>query len=370
MATPAEVVAERFSEARALQTDIKGDLLSFTTQLSAAIQNIPGVTVTWNALADPTPLVAPEYTPPVDYSSALLTAIVSAATTNLTANDALLDAAVAQATSDISGGDAALDSITTAIYARLDGTALPADIEAAIWDRARDREVATMQASIDVVTRDSEALGFALPAGVTADGVRMAQRNYYDKVSELSRDIAIKNAELMLSNAQKAGDQAIQIEGVRADVRAKVHGSAAQLVAAALDRKNRAVEVATKVEGTITDIAEKRSRVAIDAFRGGIEVFRASVDQDVKHWETNIRQYEAQQTYTFNAQKLNADLLRANADINLEAAKVGAQTYAQLFASAWSNTSVSAGVSADSKNSVSYSYNNDTSNKPAAVIAI
>src|SRR5574343_449609 len=83
------------------------------------------------------------------------------------------------------------------------GTGLPEAAEAAIWDRARDRETRTALANEAEILRQSEALGFQLPSGVMAAQLRAAQQDYYDKMSTLSRDVAIKQAELAQTNLQQ-----------------------------------------------------------------------------------------------------------------------------------------------------------------------
>jgi hypothetical protein len=299
MSTPAEVVAEAFATARSYANDAETKLLSFTTALNEAVQAVPLVDVVWDSIAAPTALVMPAYVEPGAYSSSLLTAL------------------------------------TDEIVARLaGGTGLAPAVEAALWDRARERELTTMQAAIDQITGDSEALGFMLPSGVLFDAISRETRNYHDKVSALSREIAIEQARLEQANAQKTVDQGMQLEGV------------------------------------VVDIEAKRAATALAVLQGKVEVVKAQVDQDVKRWEIGIKQYEAIATYSFNTQKMNGEIIRANSSAALDAAKVGAQVYAQLTASAYSLIHASASVSAGSSNSVSYSYSNDTATAPASVTAI
>jgi hypothetical protein len=299
MPTPSELVTESFANAQSYASTAQGQLATFTTALNAAVQATPMVSVTWTPVADPGTATVPDYVAPASYSSALLTTTTANLTTRLAG-----------------------------------GTGISASAEAAIWDRSRERELALAQANIDQVTRDVEAMGWALPPGILVEGIRREQRAYYDKASGLSRDIAIKQAELEQANAQKTIDQVITLE-----------------------------------QG-LGQINYQRSETSLNAYRAAIEGFKAGVEQDVKHWETQIKQYEATQTYTFSALKLNAEIARANTSAALDAAKVGAQVYAQLTASAYSLIHASASVSAGASNSVSWSYSNDTATAPASVTSV
>ncbi|MBL8355625.1 MAG: hypothetical protein JNM01_12420 [Delftia acidovorans] len=97
------------------------------------------------------------------------------------------------------------------------GTGLAPAVEQAIWDRARDRETGTAQAAIDDVMRQSEALGFGFPAGATHAALLQVRRDYHSTLSGLSRDVAIKQAELEQANLKDTVDQALRLEGMLID---------------------------------------------------------------------------------------------------------------------------------------------------------
>ncbi|MDN5505218.1 MAG: hypothetical protein L0H10_15600 [Comamonas sp.] len=93
------------------------------------------------------------------------------------------------------------------------GTGLSPVVEQAIWDRSRDRETQIALAREREVMRGAEALGFPLPSGVLAGQLADARREYHDKLSGLSREIAIKQAELEQSNVKDAITQGLALEG-------------------------------------------------------------------------------------------------------------------------------------------------------------
>lgn len=231
--------------------------------------------------------------------------------------------------------DSVITTLVDVILERLaGGTGLDPTVETALWDRARERESAISQAAIDQISRDAESLGYQLPAGVLNDGIRRETRAFYDKSSTFSRDVAIKQAELEQANMQQAIDKAIQYETA------------------------------------LSTIIKNRSDANLAAFQAEVQRFVAEVEQEVKYWEVQIKQYQAQQEYILNGQKINTEVARANLAMLLEAAKVGAQVYAQLTASAYSLIHASAGVSGSSSTSVGYAYSNETANVPPGLESI
>lgn len=106
-----------------------------------------------------------------------------------------------------------LDNLKATLNARIQGgTGLAPAVEQQIWDRARDRETQIALAREQEVLRQSEALGFPLPSGVLAGQLADARREYHDKLSGLSRDVAIKQAELEQANLRETIQFALQLE--------------------------------------------------------------------------------------------------------------------------------------------------------------
>ena len=108
-----------------------------------------------------------------------------------------------------------MDNLKATLNARIQGGSgiVPA-VEQQIWDRARDRETQLALAREQEVMRGAEALGFPLPSGVLAGQLADARREYLDKLSGLSRDVAIKQAEMEQANLQNSIQSALQLESV------------------------------------------------------------------------------------------------------------------------------------------------------------
>lgn len=443
-----------------------------------------------------------------------------------------------------------LTQLKTNLLARINsGTGLDPAVEAAIWDRARDRETNTAQAQIDDVTRMNESLGWDLPTGALTSALQKAQQGYYEKVSDLSRDIAIKQADLEQANLKHTIEHGMALESKLIDYSVEMERlafeNAKTIAANAIDAYNAQVNKFQAVvqgytayanaydalmKGELAKVEVFRAEVAaeqakadtnrtlvmqyqasieaqlalvkvfesqvggakarmdleaaklaavreeinayvagingetarleawkvgiqgetarVDNYRAGVqaelakvESFRAKADafrakvgaqgekaradlsyyqarvqaytsewegwrarvqgeaarfnalmsksnaildsykaqvstvlaqsqQDTERWRIGISQYEAQQNYLLGAAKLNADVIQANSSRLLEAAKVGAQVYAQLTSSAYGIVNASAAVSAGSNMAVSYSYSNDTTAAVAPVTTV
>lgn len=299
MPTPSELVTDAFSQAKLYVNDARTQLALFTAKLNESVQTAPLVEMTFQPVEAPTAATVPDYVAPEPYTSTVLATLTSTLLTQLAG-----------------------------------GTGLPASVETAIWDRARERESAAAQAAIDTALREAEALGYELPPGVLVDSIRRETRAYFDKASTISRDVAIKQAELEQTNMQ------------------------------------RAIEQATTFETSLADIISKRASLSLEQFKALVARFQAEVDQEVKRWETQIKLYEAQVNYALAGQRINSEVIRANLATVSDAAKIGAQVFAQLTASAYGLIRASASVSASASNSVGYSYSNDTQSAPPPVTAV
>ena len=125
-----------------------------------------------------------------------------------------------------------------------------------------------------------------------------------------------------------------------------------------------------QAESARIDALGKQSSSLLDGYRAATSAIEAQSSLQARVWESQIKQYESQQRTAIAAAQLNHDsVIQAN-NAKLDAAKVGAQVYAQLTASAYSMINASASVSAGGSTSVSYSYGGDVSGTVTPLPAI
>lgn len=194
------------------------------------------------------------------------------------------------------------------------GTGLDPVVEQAIWDRSRDRETLTALANEREIMRQSEALGFALPSGVLAEQLRQSQINYYDKLSGLSRDIAIKQAELEQANLKDAIAQGMQLESTLIDYSYKLEQLAFEASKVAADNavttynaevtrfqalldgyKTYASSYQTIIQGELSKVEVYKAQLSgeqtkADINKSLVESYKAQVDARM----ANVEIYKAQ----------------------------------------------------------------------------
>lgn len=91
------------------------------------------------------------------------------------------------------------------------GTGIPADIERAIWDRARGREMVEATRLEQEALNQFAARGFSMPPGALAYRMMEVQQGATNKSATLSRDIAIKNVEIEIGNIKFAIEQGLRV---------------------------------------------------------------------------------------------------------------------------------------------------------------
>ncbi len=245
------------------------------------------------SLVEPTPY---SYSVGPEYASALLTALQQVITTRL-------------------GG----------------GTGLDPAVEQAIWDRARDRETKIALGNEADIQRTSEALGFALPAGVVADQIRVTQQGYYDKLSGLSRDIAIKQADLEQENLKQAIEQGIALEAKLIDYSYQLERltfeAAKELADNSIAIYNGQIEQ-YKALLSAYQVYSEAYKTMISAELAKVDVFKALVEAEKSKADINkvlVDQYEAQ----IRASLAQVDIFKAEVDaaktlVEIEGLKISA----------------------------------------------
>jgi hypothetical protein len=227
---------------------------------------------------------------------------------------------------------ALLDSLKAVLVERMTGgTGLDPAVEQAIWGRARDRETRISQANIDEIQRQSDALGFDLPSGTLATQMRQAQQDYYDKLSTLSRDVAIKQAELEQENLKQTIAAGMQLESQLMDHSYKLEQltfeNAKQYAENAIQVYNAGVEGYKGLIAGYTAYAQTYKTI-IDAELSKVEVYKAELQAEMTKAQINqalVSQYKA----SIDAQMSKVEIYKAQVSaaqtlVQLESTKISA----------------------------------------------
>jgi hypothetical protein len=184
-----------------------------------------------------------------------------------------------------------LTELQTSLQERINGanTGLPADIETNLWNRAREREYRQMSDALAEVDRMGEVMGYSLPNGVWLDARLKIQTEMQNTTAGLSRDIAIKQAELVLENISKATDSAIQLEAKLIDYTNQME-----------QRRFEACKYMTEAGIAIYNAKVEAYKAYLDAYKTKVQIYEAEIRAQI----ALVDVYKAQ----IEAEKLKADM--------------------------------------------------------------
>lgn len=213
-------------------------------------------------------------------------------------------------------------SLLTALKATLEdrivngGTGLAPDVEQAIWDRGREREVRQFQDQLDELERLA-GMGFALPTGIYLDARLKLQTEAAAQIVGHSREVMIKQAELEQQNVQKALELAVNLEGKLMDytnaVEQRIFESCRYATEAGISVYNARVQAySAYLDAYKTKIEIYKARIQgelakVDAYKTEIEAERAKAEVN----SALVDQYKAQ----IQAALANVDVYKAQVDI-------------------------------------------------------
>lgn len=238
------------------------------------------------------------------------------------------------------------------------GTALPADVESAIWARAADRTNADYLRLRDTAYAEGAGRGFTMPSGAVFSAVTQARQAMADANARAALEIAIKQAELEQQNIQFALAQSANLRQVVLSAAQQWAGTLVQLNGQALQFATGVLQAGIELQGMKIKIVQARIDVfraeaqvyevrlkaalaAYDAYKAQVEAIKAQVDVDqakVQAFVAKMNSYSA----VANLYRARLDGVTAKANIEkIKADLFGAQVQAysaevQGYAAAWS----------------------------------
>lgn len=225
------------------------------------------------------------------------------------------------------------------------GYGIDVDDEENLWNRAREREIKSMQSQQDSAARQFAAAGFPMPTGAAQKAMQALQQEASEKIATANRDIAIKRADMYVENRKHAMAVSADIEKTRmANFNARMDRLLEHYkvnVEKVTENYRVRAQVYAAIAGAYvalwnanTGLAQAQAQLAIAEITGKVAIYRAEMDK------------------VFEAAK-----------IELEGKKTAAGVYAAIAAAAMSainvNTSMSASAGANQSASSNYNYNYD-----------
>lgn len=196
---------------------------------------------------------------------------------------------------------ALLEQLKAVIARRMQGgTGLAPAVEQAIWDRGRSRETHIALAKSRELQRLADGAGFPLPTGALVVGMQQVNKEYYDQLSTLSRDVSIKQAEMEQENLRQSIAEGMQLEAKLIDYSYQLERTAFESAKAAAENAmalhNAAIQ---KFNGLLQGYQTYASvyKTIIDGQLAKVEVFKAQLQAEMSKAEINklrVEQFKAE----------------------------------------------------------------------------
>lgn len=151
---------------------------------------------------------------------------------------------------------------------------LSAEIEMALWERARERESVTALAATQAVLTDFAARGFTIPPGALAQRLDAVRQKTQDASNTVSREIAIESAKLRIEGVKFAVTNCMALE----ELLWKIHE-------ARLSRQFEAARLSVELPVTVFNALVSAFNARNTAYATQANVFRTLIEADMQELE-------------------------------------------------------------------------------------
>lgn len=171
--------------------------------------------------------------------------------------------------------------------------------EIALWDRARDRESEAAQSEIDNLYVETASRGFPLPPGDLNIALQLASQRYTDKLSTLSREVALKRADMYVENRKFTFIQVKEVEQILLNFHNLV-----------MERALNAQKALIEMSIAIFNASVARYNARLETYRAEAQVFEAKVRAALARVEIFRTEMEAVRIKS-DVQKSQIEIYRA-----------------------------------------------------------
>lgn len=178
-----------------------------------------------------------------------------------------------------------LPEIKASIVEMLHGRGLPASLERALFERAREREIQTAQTTIDQAFDTWAARGFTLPPGALVEQVNAAQQQMALAQNTLSRDIMTKAWDLANENMKFGVIQGMAYEGLLMNL-------FNNMVQRTFDMARLRVEM----EAKMYDMAVTAFNARVESFKISADAYRVQLEGELAKVKVFEAQLQGEQT--------------------------------------------------------------------------
>jgi hypothetical protein len=201
------------------------------------------------------------------------------------------------------------------------GTGIPVATETAIWERARDREAQSAEAGIVAATEEWAARGFSYPPGRLNGQVIALRDAANEKLNGVSREVAIKQADLEQANRQFAVTAGINFEQLFVNIFLAVTGRNFEIAKFQVETQIQVYNLqvtAFNVEQQVFAQKILLYKAQLEAALYDIKAFEALVSAEKAKADMNIAKIQA---FDSSVKAFNSQVEAYNSLIKAEIAK-------------------------------------------------
>lgn len=197
-----------------------------------------------------------------------------------------------------------LDKVKSELSDRLsESTGLNPAVEAALWNRERDREQTALLQNERTLLTERASSGLSRPSGATLAALDEIVQQNQNKIIELSREIMIKQAELEQDNIKFSIQQSISLENILL----REHNNVQQ----------RSFEVARYIQDIAIELYKaliSKYNSEVEAYKASAAVFQARIQAELSKVEIYKAEIDAQKVRgEINEQNINVYLAQIDA---------------------------------------------------------
>lgn len=198
------------------------------------------------------------------------------------------------------------------------GTGLSSDVEDAIYERAKDKEIAEARRATRAAYANAAARGFTIPDGAAFSQDARARQAASDNLARAANEIAIKQAEMEQANLQFAVTQSMSLRNAALSASLSYHSSL-------INVNGQALDYAKNVVANVVEVYN----LTVRAFQARLEAYRA----EAAVYDTRLKAALASlDVYRAEIQALEALTNVDRAKVDLYRARIGAiESLAQIY---------------------------------------
>lgn len=160
------------------------------------------------------------------------------------------------------------------------GIGIPSAIEDQIWQRDRSRVLTESSRVEDDLLVKWSSKGYALPPGAAIWGAYKIDAEAQNKISQQSRDVAIKTIEIKIENAKFAVQQAIQLRIGAVQAAAAYINALAKAADVGIQFSQQSVDAQSNLINAATNYY--RARVAVEEIKYNVKAENARMDLEAQ----------------------------------------------------------------------------------------